>query len=73
MSKSKGNELGGITLNEVEKHFIIKGLDKLLIEAEKLSLSAQRMDMIKASKEVNEFKADIEAIKNKVKGQQALI
>jgi len=66
-------ESSGVVLDEVEKHFIIKGLDKLLIEAEKLSLSAQRMDIIKASREVSAFKLEIEAIKNKIKGQQALI
>jgi len=62
-----------IEIDEKEQAMIVKGLEKLEVDADKLSQSAIRMDIGKAAKEADLFKLGIVKLKHKVMGKETLI
>lgn len=56
-----------------ERAIIVRGLEKIMADADKVSASAERMNMLKASKEVQVFKHEVESLKNKMLGKQTLV
>ncbi len=67
------SEPAQIKFNEAEKALIVKGLDRIISDVEKVSISADRMNIKKAAKEVQIFKHEIETLKNKVLGKVPLL
>ncbi|MFZ3032232.1 MAG: hypothetical protein WA082_04305 [Candidatus Moraniibacteriota bacterium] len=59
--------------NEAEKSLIVKGLDRIISDVEKVSISADRMNIKKAAKEVQIFKHEVETLRNKVLGKVPLL
>jgi glutamine synthetase type III len=62
-----------IELNENEQIMIVKGLDRLVQDVEKVSASAERMSMDKADKEIKSFKQTIIELIDKVRGQKKIV
>ena len=62
-----------IEIDEKEQLTLIRGLEKISADAEKIAASADRMNIQKAKHEVEVFKLDIEKLKNKVMGKETLI
>ena len=62
-----------LKINEIERTLLVKGLDRIISDVEKVSISADRMNIKKAAKEVQIFKHEIETLKNKVLGKVPLL
>lgn len=62
-----------IELSEKEQGIIIRGLEKIVIEAEKLSISSARMNIGDAMKAAEAFKYEVEEIRDRILGKQKLI
>lgn len=56
-----------------EKAMIVKGLKMLFDDADKVSTAAARMNITKATTEVNYFKDKITELSDKISGQKKLV
>ena len=62
-----------IEFDEFEQSMIVKGLQGVIADAEKISAAAERMSIGNAAKEADKFKKLILELQDKVAGKEKLI